>query len=394
LFEKLSLVPPDSILSLIAEYKNDDRADKIDLGVGVFRDSSGQTPIMSVIKEAEAYLIKNQKSKAYIGLAGDENFNSGMQNLMLGDSSLSDERLFTIQTAGGSNSLRMATELIKLSSRDITIWMSEPTWNNHLPILNSAGAQSKQYPYYNNIDNKLNFEGMIECLEGIPSGDVILLHACCHNPTGMDPTLNQWKEIVEVIVKRNLIPFIDCAYQGLANGLEEDAIAIRLMAESVDELIISSSCSKNFGLYRDRVGALTVLSKDADSSINARSNALRIARTMCSMPPDHGAAAVSYILSNDELYNKWIIELDAVRERLKGMRIQLQKALAERTDKVDFSHIVIANGMFSYLGVTPEQVQRLKEDYGIYMEGLGRINVAGITEANVSYFADSVASLF
>jgi len=394
LFEKLSLVPPDSILSLIAEYKNDDRADKIDLGVGVFRDSSGQTPIMSVIKEAEAYLIKNQKSKAYIGLAGDENFNSGMQNLMLGDSSLSDERLFTIQTAGGSNSLRMATELIKLSSRDITIWMSEPTWNNHLPILNSAGAQSKQYPYYNNIDNKLNFEGMIECIEGIPSGDVILLHACCHNPTGMDPTLNQWKEIVEVIVKRNLIPFIDCAYQGLANGLEEDAIAIRLMAESVDELIISSSCSKNFGLYRDRVGALTVLSKDADSSINARSNALRIARTMCSMPPDHGAAAVSYILSNDELYNKWIIELDAVRERLKGMRIQLQKALAERTDKVDFSHIVIANGMFSYLGVTPEQVQRLKEDYGIYMEGLGRINVAGITEANVSYFADSVASLF
>ena len=394
MFEKLSLVPPDSILSLIAEYKNDDRADKIDLGVGVFRDSSGQTPIMSVIKEAEAYLIKNQKSKAYIGLAGDENFNSGMQNLMLGDSSLSDERLFTIQTAGGSNSLRMATELIKLSSRDITIWMSEPTWNNHLPILNSAGAQSKQYPYYNNIDNKLNFEGMIECLEGIPSGDVILLHACCHNPTGMDPTLNQWKEIVEVIVKRNLIPFIDCAYQGLANGLEEDAIAIRLMAESVDELIISSSCSKNFGLYRDRVGALTVLSKDADSSINARSNALRIARTMCSMPPDHGAAAVSYILSNDELYNKWIIELDAVRERLKGMRIQLQKALAERTDKVDFSHIVIANGMFSYLGVTPEQVQRLKEDYGIYMEGLGRINVAGITEANVSYFADSVASLF
>ncbi|MEC9415967.1 MAG: amino acid aminotransferase [Pseudomonadota bacterium] len=394
MFEKLSLVPPDSILSLIAEYKNDDRADKIDLGVGVFRDSSGQTPIMSVIKEAEAYLIKNQKSKAYIGLAGDENFNSGMQNLMLGDSSLSDERLFTIQTAGGSNSLRMATELIKLSSRDITIWMSEPTWNNHLPILNSAGAQSKQYPYYNNIDNKLNFEGMIECLEGIPSGDVILLHACCHNPTGMDPTLNQWKEIVEVIVKRNLIPFIDCAYQGLANGLEEDAIAIRLMAESVDELIISSSCSKNFGLYRDRVGALTVLSKDADSSINARSNALRIARTMCSMPPDHGAAAVSYILSNDELYNKWIIELDAVRERLKGMRIQLQKALAERTDKVDFSHIVIANGMFSYLGVTPEQVQRLKEDYGIYMEGSGRINVAGITEANVSYFADSVASLF
>jgi aspartate/tyrosine/aromatic aminotransferase len=394
LFEKLSLVPSDSILKLIAEYKKDDRADKIDLGVGVFRDSSGQTPIMSVIKEAEAYLIENQKSKAYIGLAGDENFNSGMQKLILGDSALSDERLFTIQTAGGSNSLRMATELIKVSSPDITIWVSEPTWNNHIPILNSAGVKSKQYPYYNNIDNQLNFEGMIECLESIPSGDVILLQACCHNPTGMDPTLDQWKKITEVITERNLLPFIDCAYQGLANGLEEDAIAIRLMAESVDELIVSSSCSKNFGLYRDRVGALTVLSKNANSTINTRSNALRIARTMCSMPPDHGAAAVSYILSNESLSEKWTIELDAVRHRLKDMRVQLQNELAERTNGADFSHIVKANGMFSYLGVSSNQVQILKEDYGIYMEGSGRINVAGITKTNVFYLADSVAAVF
>lgn len=394
MFEKLSLAPPDSILKLIAEYKKDDRADKIDLGVGVFRDSSGQTPIMSVIKEAEAYLIKNQKSKAYIGLAGDENFNNGIQELMLGDSALPDERLFTIQTAGGSNSLRMATELIKVSSRDVTIWVSEPTWNNHVPILNSAEVKSKQYPYYNNISNQFSFEGMMECLGGIPSGDVILLHACCHNPTGMDPTLDQWKEIIGVIAKRNLIPFIDCAYQGLANGLEEDAIAIRLMAESVDELIISSSCSKNFGLYRDRVGALTVLSNDAKSTINTRSNALRIARTMCSMPPDHGAAAVSYILSDEGLSEKWTIELGAVRHRLKDMRVQLHNALAERTNSADFSHIVKANGMFSYLGVSSDQVRILKERYGIYMESSGRINVAGITETNVSYLADSVVAVF
>tara|TARA_B100000959_G_scaffold14945_2_gene14641 strand:- start:7963 stop:9147 length:1185 start_codon:yes stop_codon:yes gene_type:complete len=394
MFEKLSLAPPDSILKLIAEYKKDDRADKIDLGVGVFRDSSGQTPIMSVIKEAEAYLIKNQKSKAYIGLAGDENFNNGIQELMLGDSALPDERLFTIQTAGGSNSLRMATELIKVSSRDVTIWVSEPTWNNHVPILNSAEVKSKQYPYYNNISNQFSFEGMMECLGSIPSGDVILLHACCHNPTGMDPTLDQWKEIIGVIAKRNLIPFIDCAYQGLANGLEEDAIAIRLMAESVDELIISSSCSKNFGLYRDRVGALTVLSNDAKSTINTRSNALRIARTMCSMPPDHGAAAVSYILSDEGLSEKWTIELGAVRHRLKDMRVQLHNALAERTNSADFSHIVKANGMFSYLGVSSDQVRILKERYGIYMESSGRINVAGITETNVSYLADSVVAVF
>ena len=388
-FEKFSLVPPDPILKLIVEHKNDTRSNKIDLGVGVFRDASGKTPIMGVVKEAERYLLDTQQSKAYIGLAGDADFNLAMQNLIL-DQSVTDDRFATIQTAGGSTSLRVAIELIRKSTKDLTVWVSEPTWNNHIPILDSVGVNVDIYPYYDVINNQLNFEGFIECLNNIPSGDVVLLHACCHNPTGMDPTPEQWQEITEVIAKRKIIPLIDNAYQGLANGLSEDAFAIKLMAEKVDEMLIASSCSKNFGLYRDRAGTLTIVSENAKTNLHARSHALKIIRTMCSVPPDHGCAVVSHILNNNELRDRWIIELGEVKDRLKEMRVLLNQALNDRTTDFDSSHLTKANGMFSYLGVNSEQVQEMKIKHGVYMEGAGRINLAGITKENVNALADAI----
>ena len=391
-FEDFPLVPPDPILKLIVEHKNDSRANKIDLGVGVYRDATGNTPIMEVVKEAEHYLLDTQQSKAYIGLAGDADFNSAMQNLIL-DQNITDDRFSTIQTAGGSTSLRVAIELIRKSSKDLTVWVSEPTWNNHIPILDSVGVKVAKYPYYDAVNNQLDFEGLIECLNKIPSGDIVLLHACCHNPTGMDPSPDQWKVITEVIVKRNIIPFIDNAYQGLANSLSEDAFAVKLMAGKVREMLIASSCSKNFGLYRDRAGTLTIVSENAKNNLHARSHILKIVRTMCSVPPDHGCAVVSHILNNDKLRNKWVIELNAVKNRLKEMRALLSQALNDRTTGFDSSHLIKANGMFSYLGVTAEQVQKMKNKHGVYMEGAGRINVAGITKKNVTILADAIVDV-
>ena len=391
-FEDFSLVPPDPILKLIVEHKNDSRVNKIDLGVGVFRDATGNTPIMQVVKEAERHLLNTQQSKAYIGLAGDINFNTAMQNLIL-DQNITDDRFSTIQTAGGSTSLRVAIELMKKTSKDLTVWVSEPTWNNHIPILDAVGVKVAKYPYYDVANNQLDFEGLMEGLNNIPSGDIVLLHACCHNPTGMDPSPDQWEMITDIIVKRNIIPFIDNAYQGLANGLSEDAYAIKLMASKVSEMLIASSCSKNFGLYRDRAGTLTIVSENAKTNMHARSHILKIVRTMCSVPPDHGCAVVSHILNNDELRNSWIIELNEEKDRLKEMRALLSQALNDRATEFDSSHLIKANGMFSYLGVTAKQVQELKITHGVYMEGAGRINVAGITKENVNILADAIVDV-
>ena len=393
LFDKLSIIPPDPILKIISEYNEDIRSNKIDLGVGVYRDSFGETPIMSVIKSAESHILSTQKSKAYIGLAGDANYNKNIQKLILGDIKIAEDRIFTIQTAGGTTSLRVASELLKETSKNINIWVSNPTWSNHIPVLKSTNISYREYPYYDVERNTLLFDKMVACLEDIPKGDAVLLHACCHNPTGMDPTLEQWKEIIQVMKSRELLPFVDNAYQGLANGLDEDASALRLMISEFNELIISSSCSKNFGLYRDRVGALTVITNNEDSNKKTKSNVLKIVRTMCSVPPDHGAACVGYILSDESLTQKWKCELDDVKIRLKNMRKELAGSLKNKTNSHDFSHIVRANGMFSFLGITKEQVQALKSHYGIYMEESGRINVAGITMENVSYLTDSIAEV-
>lgn len=393
MFETLDALPADAILKLIAEHNADTRSNKVDLGVGVYRDEDGSTPIPTAVKKAEQSLVDTQTTKAYLGSAGDEVFNAEMQRMTFGDAWSDSDRLTTVQTPGGSGSLRIAAGVILRARPDADVWVSDPTWNNHVPLLGGAGLSLKTYPYYDAAANRLRFEEMMETLNGIPAGDIVLFHGCCHNPTGMDPGREQWDEIAKVVAARGLIPFVDIAYQGLAHGLEEDRYAIEILAKEADEMLVSTSCSKNFALYRDRVGTLSILSKTRAVNAKVRSQMLQIVRTMYSVPPDHGCAVVSHILRDESLRSEWRDELDGMRGRLDGVRQMLVDALAERAPNHDFSHIVAANGMFSFLGVTVEQVQRLKSEFGVYLVDSGRINVAGITRANVGYLADAIAAV-
>ncbi len=393
MFETLAELPADAILKLIAEHKNDTRPDKVDLGVGVYRDEHGATPIPRAVKKAEQYLVETQTTKAYLGSAGDEVFNAEMQRMTLGADWDGSDRITTVQTPGGSGSLRIAAGLLLRARPDARVWVSEPTWNNHIPLLGGAGLTLESYPYYDPESNRLRFDEMLAALAQIPAGDVVLFHGCCHNPTGMDPSREQWDAIAAVVAERGLIPFVDIAYQGLANGIDEDRYAIEKLAADADEMLISTSCSKNFALYRDRVGTLSLVSPNAAVNGVVRSQVLQIVRTMYSVPPDHGCAVVSHIMRDEALKADWLVELAEMRDRLTGMRARLVDALRERAPNTDFSHITEANGMFCFLGVSVEQVQRLKSEFGVYLVDSGRINVAGITEDNVDYLAEAVAAV-
>jgi len=392
LFESMQAAPADAILGLITEHENDPRSQKVDLGVGVFRTAEGETPVLDVVKLAEQRLIDTQVSKAYIGTAGDPLFNAAMQELAFADS-CDPTRLMTIQAPGGSGSLRVAASLILRARDGARVWVSEPTWANHIPLLGGAGLTLKPYPYYDTEKHVVQIDQMLEALAKIPAGDIVLLHACCHNPSGLDPTEEEWRKITDVVVERELVPFVDMAYQGFATSLNADAFSVRHMAGRVAEMIVSTSCSKNFGLYRDRVGTLSVLSPDVATRDIVYSQVNNVVRTIYSVPPDHGAVVVNLILNDPELKAAWRIELAEMRGRLQEMRVMLNDALKERAPAHDFSHLVRAVGMFCFLGITPEQVQRLKKDYGVYMVSSSRINIAGITAKNVSYLADSIAAV-
>ena len=393
MFESLSALPADAILKIIAEHKNDPREDKIDLGVGVYRDEDGGTPIPSAVKKAEQYLVDHQETKAYLGSGGDDVFNEQMQRLTLGGSWDGSDRITTLQTPGGSGSLRIAAGLLLRARPDATVWVSDPTWNNHVPLLGGAGLELKTYPYYDAATHRLRFDELLATLETVPAGDVVLFHGCCHNPTGLDPSAEQWAAIADVVARRGLIPFVDIAYQGLANGIEKDRMPIELFLENADEMLVSSSCSKNFALYRDRVGALSLVSRDAASNDIVRSQAMQIVRTMYSVPPDHGAAVVSHILRDESLRAEWLRELEEMRLRLKSARRQLVDALKAQAPAKDFSHITAAHGMFSFLGVDRAQIERLRKEFAVYMIGTGRINVAGITSRNVEPLAAAIAAV-
>jgi len=389
LFESLQAVSADAILGLIAEHWNDPRPEKVDLGVGVYRTEAGQTPVLDVVKKAEQLLVDTQDSKAYLGTAGAADFNAAMQALTFGDAAPGD-RLTTIQTPGGSGSLRVAAGMILRASPDASVWASEPTWANHVPLLGGAGLKLKPYPYYDTENHVIRIDEMLAVLASAPAGDVVLLHACCHNPSGLDPSQDQWRAITDVIVERGLVPFIDMAYQGFAKNLDDDAFLVRHMAGRVAEMIVATSCSKNFGLYRDRVGTLSFLARDTASRDVIYSQVNNLVRTIYSVPPDHGAAVVSLILNDDARRSAWVTELDEMRERLRDMRHLLNDALIQQAPDYDFSHLVRATGMFCFLGITVEQVARLKQDFGVYMVDSSRINVAGITPQNVSYVAASI----
>ena len=392
MFESLQASPADAILGLITEHRDDPRAEKIDLGVGVFRNADGETPILDVVKEAEQRLVDSQDSKAYISTAGNASFNAAIQSLAFADS-VPDDRLMTLQTPGGSGSLRVAAGLILRATEKATIWVSEPTWNNHVPLLGGAGMTLRPYPYYDVVNHVIRFEAMLDSLHKVPKGDLVLFHACCHNPSGLDPSEEQWCEITDIVVERELVPFIDMAYQGFAVDLDTDAFAVRHMASAVPELIVSTSASKNFGLYRERTGALSFLVTDMSSRDILISQAGSYVRTLYSMPPDHGAAVVSSILLDAELRARWIVELYAMRDRLRDMRSLLHDALKQKAPEHDFSHLIRAMGMFCFLGISKAQVERLKKDFGVYIVDSSRINVAGITPNNVEYLADSIVTV-
>jgi len=391
LFESLQAASADAILGLIAEHKNDTRPEKIDLGVGVYRTAAGETPVLEVVKKAEQILVDTQDSKTYLGTAGAADFNAAMQALTFGDAAPGD-RLTTIQTPGGSGSLRVAAGMIMRASPDVSVWASEPTWANHVPLLGGAGLKLKSHPYYDTENHVIKIDEMLAALSTAPAGDVVLLHACCHNPSGLDPSRDDWKAITDLIVERALVPFIDMAYQGFADNFDDDAFPVRHMAERVPELIVATSCSKNFGLYRDRVGTLSLLASDSASRDIVNSQVNNVVRTIYSVPPDHGAAVVTLILNDDEMRSAWMIELDEMRNRLQDMKILLGDALIEHAPDHDFSHLARARGMFCFLGISADQVARLKKDFGVYMVDSSRINVAGITPDNVSYLAASIAA--
>ena len=391
MFESLQTATADAILALMVQYRDDPRPQKIDLGVGVYRTAGGNTPVLDVVKKAEQFLIDAQASKSYLGTAGAADFNSVMQTLIFGGAA-DRSRLTTIQTPGGSGSLRVAAGMIMRAAPNTMVWTSEPTWANHVPLLGGAGLTLKPYPYYDSENHVLEIDAMLAALRIATTGDIVLLHGCCHNPSGLDPSVDDWVAITDVIVEKGLIPFIDMAYQGFANGLDEDAHAVRYMLGRVPEMIVSTSCSKNFGLYRDRVGTLSILSADAVTNDIVDSQVNNLVRTIYSMPPDHGAAVVSLILNDASMRAEWVVEVTKMRERLREMRNLLDKALAEKAPGHDFSHVIRATGMFCFLGLTRQQIMQLKTDFGIYMVNSSRINIAGITVENVSYLADSIVA--
>lgn len=378
MFEQLKTLPQDPILGLMKTFRKDTRSNKVDLGVGVYRDEAGNTPIMAAVQQAQQRLLETETTKAYIGPAGAEGFNQLIGQLLLGGNhpALKDGRVNVVQTPGGCGALRMAAEFLKLCKPDTTVWVSTPTWANHIPLLGGANLNIREYPYLDKATLSVEFDAMMDCLEQAEAGDVVLLHGCCHNPSGADLDADQWAAITDLVERKGLLPFIDIAYQGLGENLDQDAQGVRLMAERLPEVIVASSCSKNFGLYRERTGALMLISANAQQGQAATSQLLSAIRSHYSMPPSHGAAVVEMILDTPELMQAWQSELEAMCVRILDLRAALSQALAPAGD---FSFIERQRGMFSFLGITPQQVQILREEFGIYMLDSSRINIAGLS---------------
>jgi aspartate/tyrosine/aromatic aminotransferase len=382
----LADLPPvqsDSLLQLIALCNADTRPEKIDVGVGVWRDSEGNTPILKTIKKAEQRLVDDQVTKSYLGGAGDKRFAELLRPILLGEHA-ADQRIAGLQTPGGCGALRLGFELIAAANPQARVFYGAPTWPNHPPIIASVGLEGVQYPYYERGQGAIRFEDMIASLEGASPGEVALLHGCCHNPTGADLHEGQWREVVRVVAERGLIPFIDIAYQGFGRGLDEDAFGVRAMLEACDEVIIAQSCDKNFSVYRDRVGSLWIKSPSPETTATAVAHVFQIARQMWSMPPDHGAAAVRIILDDAELKAEWLDEVATMRDRINALR----QRLAAADPRLAF--IGRQFGMFSMLPLSKDQVLKLRSDHAIYMADSGRFNVVGLSDAQVDRFIAAV----
>jgi len=393
MLNQLTPAANDPILSLSSAYQLDSRHQKLNLGIGVYRDQQGQTPVLATVKLAEQYLLENQQSKAYVGLAGCEAFNAEMMNLVLGDNA-SRSRAVAVQTPGASGALRLLADVIALANPKAKIWMSDLSYANHAPIMTTAGLEVAYYPYFDSETKKVNEAAMLTTLSQLGENDVVLLHGCCHNPTGADISFAAWQAITEMAIQSGFLPFIDIAYQGFGEGMQEDAAGFRYLAEHVPAYIAASSCSKNFGLYRERTGLAIVASNTLAESECIKGRIIECARSTYTMPPDHGAAIVRYILQNSSLKAQWLDEVTAMRTRIQGVRHSLVKALRETTKTSQFDFIAQHKGMFSVIGSNQQQLVQLRDQFGIYIVEGGRINIAGLRETEVPYLAESLGSVF
>ena len=394
MFEAIERVPGDAILGLIQAFKDDPNPDKVDLGVGVYRDEDGSTPIMRAVKAAEQRLVDTEATKAYIGSHGDPDYGRHVLETVLGTDSavLADNRASATQSPGGTGALRLAADFIAAQLPGKSIWLSNPTWPNHKGVFGAAGLDMQFYPYVD-ADNRLDFDGMLAALKQIPQGDVVLLHACCHNPTGFDLSAEQWQQVLSVVQERELLPLVDFAYQGFGDGLEADAYGVRLLAEHLDEMLITQSCSKNFGIYRERTGCFIAIAKDAEDMADVRSQLAITARENYSNPPAHGSAIVATIFESEELTAMWREELDEMRSRINNLRSDFVKALAPHGLDQRFAHVAEQRGMFSFTGLQPEHVEALRDRHSIYMVKSGRANVAGLNRANLDYVCNAIADV-
>ena len=382
----LADLPPvvnDSLIALIGMVNADPRPDKIDVGVGVFRDGAGNTPILSVIKEAEQRLHDAQKTKAYLGSAGDKRFTELLRPILLGEHA-GDDRIVGLQTPGGCGALRLGFELLAAANPQARVFIGAPTWPNHPPIVRAVGLTPVDYPFYERGQGAIRFEDMIDALRSGEPGEIALLHGCCHNPTGADLDEGQWRQVRDAVVERGLVPFVDIAYQGFGRGLDQDAYGLRLLLDSCDEMVVAQSCDKNFSVYRDRVGSLWVKSPSAETSARAMAHVFQIAREMWSMPPDHGAASVHIVLDDPELRARWLAELKGMRDRINAVR----QRIAAADPRLAF--IGRQFGMFSMLPLSKEQVLKLRTDHAIYMADSGRFNVVGMGDDQIGRFTAAV----
>nr|WP_275285149.1 MULTISPECIES: amino acid aminotransferase [Vibrio] len=392
MFEKVVAAPADPILGLTEEFKSDPRTDKINLGVGIYKNEAGQTPVLATVKKAEAALLESEKTKSYLTIEGTAEYGLAVQKLLFGEQAdiINAQRAKTAQAPGGTGALRVAGEFIKRQLGDVKVWISNPTWANHHGVFGAAGLETTEYTYYNAEKKDKDFPAMLADLEQASAGDVVLLHGCCHNPTGIDPTLEEWEILAKLVAEKGLLPLFDFAYQGFAKGVEEDAAGLRIFAQYNPEILVASSFSKNFGLYNERVGAFTLVAASADVANTAFSQVKAIIRSIYSNPPAHGAAVVTYILQNPALRAEWEAEVAEMRERIQEMRELFVTRLQEIGVNADFSFIERQNGMFSFSGLNKQQVQRLKEEFGIYIVGSGRISVAGMTKNNMSPLCEGI----
>ena len=392
MLEALKAQPQDKILQLIAMFREDKRTDKIDLGVGVYKDPTGLTPVMRAVKAAEKRLWEVETTKTYTALAGEPAYNTAMRAMIL-NGVVAADRLASISTPGGTGAIRQALELVKMAAPGATVWLSAPTWPNHPSIVNFLGIPMAEYRYFDAASGGVDFDGLMADLGTVKPGDVVLLHGCCHNPTGANLDLAQWAKVCDLLAQRGAIPLVDLAYQGFGDGLEADAEATRMVAARFPEVLIAASCSKNFGIYRERTGILIAISRDAAATAITQGNLNFLNRQNYSFPPDHGARLVTMILEDDALRADWQAELEEVRLNMLTLRQSLADALRAETNSDRFDFVARHRGMFSRLGLTEAQVNRLRDEFGIYMVGDSRINIAGLNAQTVPVLARAVAAV-